>query len=91
MFLLADLFPFLRRYRMPISRDRAVLYLMALMEVAMAVEVYSGHLISGTIVITLLVSLFVLREPLNWNQWLGSGCIVLGIVLLFLNKAAAPA
>ncbi|MEN8098434.1 MAG: hypothetical protein ABFQ89_05110 [Chloroflexota bacterium] len=50
MFLLADLFPFLRRYRMPISRDRAVLYLMALMEVAMAVEVYSGHLISGTIV-----------------------------------------
>ena len=48
-------------------------------------------IVSGTIVITLLVSLFVLRETLNWNQWLGSACIVLGIVLLYLNRSAAPA
>jgi drug/metabolite transporter (DMT)-like permease len=48
-------------------------------------------IVSGTIVITLLVSLFVLRETLNWNQLLGSGCIVLGIVLLYLNRSAAPA
>ena len=48
-------------------------------------------IVSGTIVITLLVSFLVLREPLTWNQWLGSGCIVLGIVILFLNRNAAPA
>jgi drug/metabolite transporter (DMT)-like permease len=42
-------------------------------------------------VVTLLISFVVLREPLNWNQWLGSGCIVLGIALLFLNREAAPA
>jgi drug/metabolite transporter (DMT)-like permease len=48
-------------------------------------------IVSGTIVITLLVSFLVLREPLNWNQWLGSACIVLGIVILFLNRNAAPA
>jgi len=48
-------------------------------------------IVSGTIVITLLVSFLVLREPLNWNQWLGSACIVLGIVILFLNRSAAPA
>lgn len=48
-------------------------------------------IVSGTIVVTLLISFVVLREPMNWNQWLGSGCIVLGIVLLFLNRTAAPA
>jgi drug/metabolite transporter (DMT)-like permease len=48
-------------------------------------------IVSGTIVVTLLISFVVLREPLNWNQWLGSGCIVLGIALLFLNREAAPA
>jgi drug/metabolite transporter (DMT)-like permease len=57
----------------------------------MAADVAIPTIVSGTIVITLLVSLFILREPLNWNQWLGSGCIVLGIVILFLNRNAAPA
>ena len=57
----------------------------------MAANVAIPTIVSGTIVITLLFSLLVLREPLNWNQWLGSACIVFGIVLLFLNKTAAPA
>ncbi len=57
----------------------------------MAASVAIPTVVSGTIVITLLVSLFILREPLNWNQWLGSGCIVLGIVILFLSRNAAPA
>jgi len=48
-------------------------------------------IVSGTIVITLLISFLVLRETLNWNQWLGSGCIVLGIVILFLNRNSGPA
>lgn len=57
----------------------------------MAASIAIPTIVSGTIVITLLFSLLFLRESLNWNQWLGSGCIVLGIVLLFLNRAGAPA
>ncbi|HEX9771326.1 MAG TPA: EamA family transporter [Kiloniellales bacterium] len=57
----------------------------------MAASLAIPTIVSGTIVITLLVSWFILREPLNWNQWLGSGCIVVGIVLLFLNSNDAPA
>lgn len=57
----------------------------------MAASLAIPTIVSGTIVITLLVAWFLLREPLNWNQWLGSGCIVLGIVLLFVNRNAAPA
>ncbi len=57
----------------------------------MAANVAIPAIVSGTIVITLLFSLFILRETMSWNQWLGSGCIVLGIVFLFLNRNAAPA
>jgi drug/metabolite transporter (DMT)-like permease len=46
-------------------------------------------IVSGTIVITMLVSYLVLKEPLTWNQLLGSGCIVLGIIILFLKKGAS--
>lgn len=46
-------------------------------------------IVSGTIIITMLVSYLVLREPLTWNQLLGGGCIVLGIVILFLGKGAS--
>ena len=57
----------------------------------MAASVAIPVIVSGTIVITLLFSLIFLRETLTWSQWLGSGCIVLGIVLLFLNRGSAPA
>lgn len=50
MYLLAELFPSIRRFKLPVSRDQAMLILLAVMEIAMGVEVYSGHLISGTIV-----------------------------------------
>ena len=56
----------------------------------MAASIAIPTIVSGTIVITLLFSLVFLRETLNWNQWLGSGCIVLGIVILFLNRNDAP-
>lgn len=57
----------------------------------MAASIAIPTIVSGTIVLTLLFSLVVLRETLNWNQWLGSACIVLGIALLFLNRNGAPA
>lgn len=56
----------------------------------MAANVAVPTIVSGTIIITMLVSYLVLKEPFSWNQILGSGCIVLGIVILFL-KTGAPA
>ncbi len=50
MYLLAELFPAVRRVRLPVSRDQAMLILLAVMEIAMGVEIYTGHKISGTIV-----------------------------------------
>jgi hypothetical protein len=50
MYLLAEIFPTLRRLRLPFSRDQAMLFLAAVMELLIGVEVYTGHLISGTIV-----------------------------------------
>lgn len=60
-------------------------------EKPMAASLAIPTIVSGTIVISLLVSWLVLREPLNWYQWLGCGLIVLGIVLLFLNSRVGPA
>jgi len=50
MYLLADIFPFLRRIRLPFSRDQAMLFLMAVMQFGMGIEAFTGHEISGTIV-----------------------------------------
>ena len=55
----------------------------------MASNIAIPTIVSGTIVITMLVSYLVLREPFTWNQLLGSGCIVLGIIILFLKKGAS--
>jgi len=50
MYPLAELFPAIRRYRIPISRDQAFLLVAALNEFLLGVETYLAHLISGTIV-----------------------------------------
>ena len=50
MYLLAEIFSGLRGRRLPISRDQAMLLLMAVMQIGMGIEVYTGHKISGTIV-----------------------------------------
>ncbi len=55
----------------------------------MAANIAIPTIVSGTIIITMLVSYLVLKEPMTWNQLLGSGCIVLGIVILFLKKGAS--
>ena len=55
----------------------------------MAANVAIPTIVSGTIVIAMLFSLFVLKEPMAWNQLLGSGCIVLGIIIFFLKNDAS--
>ena len=55
----------------------------------MAANVAIPTIVSGTVIITMLASYLILREPLNWNQLVGGSCIVLGVVILFLNKAGA--
>lgn len=50
MYHLATLFPAVRRWPIPVSRDQAMLLMMALNELLLGVETYLAHLISGTIV-----------------------------------------
>lgn len=57
----------------------------------MAASVAIPTIVSGTIVMTLLFSWVILREAVSWNQWVGSACIISGIVLLFLNSNVEPA
>ena len=49
-------------------------------------------IVSGAIVITLLVSWLVLREPFTWVRLFGAVLVVCGVVILFADSArAAPA
>lgn len=50
MYHLATVFPAARRVRIPVSRDQAMLLMMALNELLLGLETYLAHLISGTIV-----------------------------------------
>ena len=49
-------------------------------------------IVSGTIVVTLLVSWLVLREPFTWMRLVGAALVVGGVVTLFADSArSAPA
>jgi hypothetical protein len=50
MYHLATIFPFIKRVGIPVSRDQAMLLLLALNELLLGVETYLAHSISGTIV-----------------------------------------
>jgi hypothetical protein len=49
MYHLATLFPFVRRIRIPLSRDQAMLLMMAVNELFLGFDTYLAHSISGTI------------------------------------------
>lgn len=49
MYLLAEAFPFVRRYRLPVNRDQVVLLMAALNEILLGVDTYLAHSIGGTI------------------------------------------
>ena len=73
MYLLAELFPRLRRVRLPLTRDQAMLVLLALMEIAMGIEVFTGHMISGTIVPNEWIP--IIYGPLAGLVLLGAGSV----------------
>jgi MprA protease rhombosortase-interaction domain-containing protein len=50
MYHLASMFPAVRRFRLPLSRDQAMLLMLATNELLLGLETYIAHLISGTIV-----------------------------------------
>src|SRR4030043_90520 len=49
MYYLATVFPFIKRVRIPITRDQAMLLMLALNEFLLGLETYLAHSISGTI------------------------------------------
>jgi hypothetical protein len=50
MYYLAVVFPAVRKLRIPVSRDQAMLLMLAFNELLLGLETYLAHLISGTIV-----------------------------------------
>ena len=50
MYQLATVFPIIKRVRIPVSRDQAMLLMLALNELLLGVETYLAHSTSGTIV-----------------------------------------
>lgn len=50
MYHLETLFPAVRRFRIPLSRDQLMLIMLALNELLLGLETYIAHLVSGTIV-----------------------------------------
>jgi drug/metabolite transporter (DMT)-like permease len=55
----------------------------------MAAGVAIPTIVSGTVVITLFFSAFILGEKITWNQILGGFLIVLGIATAFFGNAAS--
>ena len=50
MYALAEIFPGIRKLRLPFSRDQFMLLMLATNELLLGLETYIAHLISGTIV-----------------------------------------
>ena len=43
-------------------------------------------IVGGTILVTIVVSWLLLREPMTWMKFFGAILIVIGVVMMFLNK-----
>ncbi len=75
MYYLADIIPFMNRWRkLPISRDQLFLIIAAINELFMGLDTYSAHVLNGTI---------------RWNEWIpiifGTSA---GILLFFAGLIA---
>ncbi|MBN1887867.1 MAG: hypothetical protein JW850_07740 [Thermoflexales bacterium] len=46
---MATVFPFIRRFRIPLSRDQVMLLMVAVNELFLGIDTYTAHIISGTI------------------------------------------
>jgi hypothetical protein len=49
MYYLQEIFPPMRRLRIPLTRDQVMMFMIALNELLLGFETYSAHIISGTI------------------------------------------
>ena len=57
----------------------------------MAANVAIPVIVSGAIVLTVIVSWLVFREPFTWTRLLGAALVACGVVVLFADSArAAP-
>ena len=81
MFYLAEVFPVLRKVKIPFSRDQFILLMAAVNEIFLGFDIYLAHMISGTI---------VPREwiPIIFGPAAGLLLIVAGL-LAFKNRTAA--
>ena len=52
----------------------------------MAANIAIPTIVSGTIVITMVMAIFLFKESLSWSQLAGGTCIVLGILLLYIGR-----
>ena len=57
-------------------------------EKPMAASIAIPTIVSGTIIITMVASAFLLKESLSWSQLIGGACIILGIFILQLGREA---
>ncbi len=51
----------------------------------MAANIAIPAVVGGAIAAAMLFSVVLLKEPVGWNQWCGSGLIVLGVILFFIT------
>ncbi len=100
MYLLAEAFPFVRRFRLPFQRDQVVLLMAAVNEILLGVDTYLAHSISGTIragewipiifgpvagVLLLIAGLIALRKRQTANL-IGSLVFLASVAVGFLGS-----
>jgi hypothetical protein len=73
MYLLAQILPSIRRINLPVSRDQAMMLLLAVMQIGMGIEAYTGHEMSGTIVPNEWIP--IIYGPLAGLVLIGAGVI----------------
>ena len=82
MYHLATVFPFIKRVRMPVTRDQAVLLMLALNEFLLGLETYLAHSTSGTIMPKEWI-------PIIFGSLAGVCLVMAGLLALRRRSAAA--
>lgn len=100
MYLLAEALPFVRRLRVPITRDQAMLLMAAVNEIILGADIYLAHNIDGTIVpyewipiifgpiagiLLLIAGILALRDH-DKAAWIGTGIFFLSIIVGVLGS-----
>lgn len=75
MYLLAEIFPFFRRRRLPFSRDQVMLLMAAVNEFFLGLDTYLAHVLNGTI------------QPREWIPIIFG--VTAGVILLLAGLIAA--